>query len=175
LISDQPRTAGKHRETWDGKDLAGVVDIAAQRNFHLFADGVSLWHPSIIVDSGQPGYAEYRHRVTGQPVKPGPQLSDVGRTRASLARPHDITPEPRFTLTIPAAARSSDGLPIVSGTVRLQVALDEKVRIPVIERRFEIVPFFCCACLGIYRKRFWKWPCLTSEPVRLFSLDEAAT
>ncbi len=141
LISDEPRFAGEHQEPWNGKDEAGFVDILAQEHFRLFADGVGMWDPSVIVTGGQSSYSDYRRNADERPIKEGPLIRDVGGTRISLPRPHDITPEPRFTLTVSGASVTSDGLPLVSGKVRLQVALDEKVRIPVNERRFEIVLF----------------------------------
>ena len=51
-----------------------------------------------------------------------------------------MTPEPRFALSV-SGTPDEGGLPVVSGRVPVQVALEESVRIPVIERRFEIVLF----------------------------------
>lgn len=141
LVAELPRVAGAHEEPWDGRDAAGVVDIASQPRFRLFADGVGLWRPSIIVRGGDDRrYAAYRRETESPHVKPRLRLEDYGGTPAALPRPLDITPEPRFGIAVPGA-REGGGLPVVSGRVGVEVSLDDEVRIPVIERRFEIVLF----------------------------------
>jgi len=141
LVADAPRRAGQHHEPWDGMDADGVVDVTAQPGFHLYAEGIGVWQPSVAVTSGsEESYFQYRRRVESRLVKQPPDIRLVGGTPAALPKPVDITPEPRFELSV-SGTRHESGLPVVSGRVPVQVALDESVRIPVIERRFEIVLF----------------------------------
>jgi hypothetical protein len=141
LLTDVPRPAGERQEPWNGMDRLGVVDVAAQPGFRLFADAVALWRPSVIVTGGSDeDYFAYRRRVASRLVKEPPDINKVGGTPAALPKPRDITPEPRFELAV-AGAADAGGLPVVSGRVPLKVSLDESVRIPIIERRFEIVLF----------------------------------
>ncbi|ESQ10775.1 MAG: hypothetical protein N838_19825 [Thiohalocapsa sp. PB-PSB1] len=141
LVADAPRRAGPHHEPWDGMDADGVVDVPAQPGFRLYAEGVGVWQPSVAVTSGSDeSYFQYRRRVESRLVKQRPDIRVIGGTPAALPKPVDMTPEPRFDLSV-SGTPDEDGLPVVSGRVLVQVALEESVRIPVIERRFEIVLF----------------------------------
>ena len=144
LLSAVPFPAGEHFLPWDGMDQSGVVKMVDLADFKIFASGQTLWAPGVIIrGADQEPYPLYTRALSEMsPIKPIPDINEIGGRKEDLPQPEDVSPEPVFALSLAEdAPRDADGVPLVKGEVLLSVALDPKVRIPVLTRRFEIVLF----------------------------------
>lgn len=141
FFSGKPLPKGEHVLAWDGWDDGQTLNIATSQNFKLFAHAESLWEPSVIITgSPQKTFSSYRRETPSRFSIPIPSATRVGGLQENLPKPHDYTPEPRFSLRV-ESDEIEKTLPVVRGDVELQVVLDESIRIPILERRFEIILF----------------------------------
>lgn len=144
LLSGVPYPAGEHVFPWDGRDQSGVIDLVAEERFQLFVSARELVAPVVIARGGDgPAYHSYTRDLSdaGIPIKEPVDPDVFGGAPHLLPKPVDISPEPVFSLSVPGAETNAEGVPQVTGQVPLQVSLGDKIKVPVLARRFEIVLF----------------------------------
>lgn len=144
LLSGVPYPAGDHLLPWDGYDQSRALKITDDERFRLFVSGREIVGPSVIVrGSSDVPYFEYTRALEqdGVPIKDGISIEEFGGASHVLPKPEDVSPEPVFSLSVPNAPLNDSNMPIVSGEVPLTVSLGDKIKVPVLARRFEIVLF----------------------------------
>jgi hypothetical protein len=146
ILSGLPRAAGRHEESWDGRDESGIVEVPAERNYSLNVEAVSLFENSLIT-TGNSAYDYFRYSRDIAPERPRKIARPFRGHEAAFAGlppkdPSPLVPEPKFRIEWPdETPRTEENVPIVSDRAAIRIRLDDKIKTTITEQRYEIILF----------------------------------
>jgi len=142
----EPRLAGMNKDSWDGKDASGVINVADQKGFTMMSDAVTLPENSILATGNKEyTYFEYKHEISSdRPIKEERPRIVNNKTQPDLqitiSKPARQGDAPTFYIKLPENLQITEqGHPIATGKLPIKIYLDEKVKKSATERRYEII------------------------------------
>lgn len=139
LVDWEPRPAGLRAEDWDGKDASGMVRLRDQPGFVASVTYFTLPENALIA-AGNTSVSYYAYKA-GQKTK-RPKKEDRGRKLVSdrpiapqAAEPRSAYQTPKIHVTFPGVTQvTPEGWPVLDGAAVVRVAVDEKNK-PLVENR----------------------------------------
>jgi hypothetical protein len=139
LLDWVPRPAGVHSIAWDGRDAAGVLDVAEHPSLAVIAEAFALprntlWvgkppdRTSVVSDVDDP---VRRRRAARKPLQRHSYASQAMETRRDY----------RVEIQVKTDERASDGTLVIRGPVVVRVDVAESLRAQVLNERMELVHY----------------------------------
>lgn len=139
ILDWQPCTAGRHTYKWDGKDESGLMDLLNHPELDINLTCYTLPANTIIVDGpilpfeSKVKYIKAADKETNDPW---------ARKGKYLHYTHDPRNchEPEFNMSFPnKKGDDKEGNPLISGTTKVRIELDDRDELYLINKRFEIM------------------------------------
>lgn len=144
IIDWQPQTAGRHTYNWDGKDDSGLMNLLEHPELEPRLTCYTLPANTIIVtDTKTPLESETNSNqiVDDEGNQKNLLWATDGKYLHYLHDP-SLCHEPRFEVLFPTAVKSKENdIAVVSKTVPVRVALDQRDALHLINTRFEVMFF----------------------------------
>lgn len=137
----EPRTAGRHTENWDGKDMPGKMNLIKHPDLDLNLTCYTLPANTIIVRDNVPAFEPERNFISDKSKKQTDPWMKQGKY---LHYRHDprTCHEPKFKVMFSSSKKDEKtGVPIVSEITQIRIELDDQDAMDLINKRFEIMLF----------------------------------
>jgi hypothetical protein len=139
LLDWVPRPAGAHSIAWDGRDAAGVLDVAEHPNLAVVAEAFALPRNTFWVGK-PPDRTSVVSDIDGS-IRRRSASRKPSQRHSYAAQAMETRRDYRVDIQVKTDERASDGTWVVRGPVVVRVDVAESLRAQVLDERMELVHY----------------------------------